>query len=258
MIECLSPAEQSELEELTHRDPFTREALGQVERIIDSRHFRRVQQHAKDFLRFVVAKALLGLGDQIKETTIAMAVFEESADFDPALTSKVRVAAADLRQRLAAYADQEGRHDLIQILLPLNTYVPEIHDRRVAVAIRAFENWHPHGEQQYLCAAISAEIAHQLCVAGLRAGPPESLRLSASRRQYSVRGSVESRDALLRINVSFADPATGRILCSRSFEGLRAEVLKLTHGATEAILEALVPEDDDHRPVQVSQPKQSQ
>jgi TolB-like protein len=241
VTDYLTCAERAQLDELRHRDPFVRETLRQVERIVSSRGFDRVQQRPKDFLAYVVAKTLLGCADQIKETTIALSVFGESADFNPAETAKVRVAAGDLRQRLLTYAKQEGKADIIQILIPLNTYVPDIRDRRVTVAITEFENWHPHGDQHYLCAAITAEIAYRLCQAGLRAGPAEILKIGICRRRFTLRGSVESLEHLIRINWSLADPASGRILCSRNVEGSRDDVLRLTRDVTEALLKSLVP-----------------
>ena len=155
MTDFLTAAERAQLEELRRRDPFVRETLQQVDRIVTSGRFDRVQQRAKDFLGYVVAKTLLGQADQIKETTVALSVFGESTDFNPAETSKIRVAGADLRQRLAAYAQHEGRHDVIHILIPLNTYVPDIRDQRTTVAITEFENWHPNGEQPHLCKAVT-------------------------------------------------------------------------------------------------------
>ena len=247
MTDFLTAAERAQLEELRRRDPFVRETLQQVDRIAASRRFDRVQQRAKDFLGYVVAKTLLGQADQIKETTVALSVFGESTDFNPAETSKIRVAGADLRQRLAAYAQHEGRHDVIHILIPLNTYVPDIRDQRTTVAITEFENWHPNGEQPHLCKAVTAEIIYQLSRAGLRAGLSDSLQIGSHPQRYAVRGSVESRDDVLRMNVSLADPTTGRILCSRSVEGPRDDVLKLTRQVVAALLETLAPLGDGQR-----------
>src|SRR5260221_7596825 len=102
MIECLNQAERTRLQELRLADPFVDEAIRQLERILASSAFVRSQRRAKDFLTFVVAKKLLGDEDQIKQTTIAIRVFGESAEFDPLESSKVRVAGIALRRRLTA------------------------------------------------------------------------------------------------------------------------------------------------------------
>ena len=238
-MDILTSKERERLRALVDQDAFIREAVRAVERIVGSGRFSRVQARGKDLLRWLVVKALLGEADQIKETTIAIAVFGEAADFNPAETGKVRQAAGDLRQRLADYANSEGQGDIVQILLPLNTYVPEIEDRRTAVVITEFENWHPHGQQPYLCAAITAEITYQLSEAGLRAGVAEAFHIGASHRQLTLRGSVENRKDVLRINVSLADPTEGEILFSQSFEGDREDVLRMTAAATNALLEVI-------------------
>jgi TolB-like protein len=239
MSDFLPPTERARLDELRRRDPFVRDVFQQVERILQSRRFGRVQRRAKDFLFWIVAKALLGHADHIKETTIALSVFDESADFNPVESSKVRVAGADLRQRLVDYMQHEGHSDLIQIGIPLNTYVPEIRDRRIAVAIAEFENWHPDARHAHLSSAISGELAHRLENAGLRAGSSEALRIGSHLHSYTLRGSFESRDEILRMNVSLADPTTGRILCSQSFEGPRDDMIKLTRTVADALLAAL-------------------
>jgi TolB-like protein len=254
MTSYLTSDERATLGALRLRDSFVRESLAQVDRILASPYFARVQQKPKDFLGYVVAKTLLGKADEIKETTIAMAVFGESADFNPAETAKVRVAAGDLRERLAAYAQHEGRHDMIEILLPLNTYVPDVRDQRLMVVITEFENWHPHEEQAHLCAAITAEIAYRLEAAGLRAVVGQTTDAGSIRRRYVLRGSVESREGALRINMSLGDAAAG-ILWSGSFEGERDDLLRITGEMTKALLETLAQAAEERRPVPVQSRK---
>src|SRR5438128_899408 len=110
LADYLAPTERQQLQRLRDNDAFVEEVLGQVDRILQSRHFDRVQRRTRDFLGYVVAKTLLGQTDRINQTAIAIAVFDESADFNPVETSKVRVAAIELRRRLTAYYRREGRH----------------------------------------------------------------------------------------------------------------------------------------------------
>src|SRR5262245_2872297 len=107
MIECLNQAERIRLEQVRLAEPFVHKAIRQLERILASDTFVRTQRRAKDFLAFVVAKQLLGEADQIKEMTIAMRAFQESSGFDPLESSRVRVAALALRQRVAIYYARE-------------------------------------------------------------------------------------------------------------------------------------------------------
>ena len=82
-------------------------------------------------------------------------------DYDPAETSKIRVAASDLRAKLDVYYDGHRSHDAIEITVRPGTYVPEIRDRRVSIAISVLENWNPRRDHEYLCATLSEEIAHR-------------------------------------------------------------------------------------------------
>ncbi len=240
MNDYLTISERTQLDYVRGRDSSVDQTLCQVERILASRRFERLQQRAKDFLRFIVVKRLLGQLDQIKETTIAIAVFGESAgDFDPAISSKVRVAASDLRQRLEAYDEEGGWGDDITIRLPLNTYVPAIEDRRVGISITGLDNWHPHRKNAHLSETILAEMIERLTQAGLRAGRPESFQIAASQRQYVLRGSLETPDDSLRVHISLTDPDAGEFLCSRTFEGPRDDVLKLARAISDAVLEPL-------------------
>ena len=250
----LGSSDNERLEQLQRCDPHVREVLQQVTRILASRRFSRVQQRAKDFFGFVVAKTLLGQADQIKELTIGVTVFGK-ADFDPAQSSIVRVAAADLRERLGNYAEQEGHDDIILIRIPLNTYVPEILDRRVAIEISEFENWHPLGEYPHLCPAITTELVIRLTQSGFRAGPRPISQASSSQPRYMVRGSVETRDDLIRVNVSLAAAASGRIVCSRTVEGPREDVFKLAGALSDDLRAAVLADTPEPAKVRVSSRK---
>src|SRR5262249_47431009 len=102
-MDYLNEADQGRLEILKKSRPFVAVVLSQCNRIRASRTFARVQQKALDSLSFIVAKTLLGCEAEIKETTIAIHAHGEQADYNPAESSKIRVAAAALRKKLASY-----------------------------------------------------------------------------------------------------------------------------------------------------------
>lgn len=238
MKDFLSADQRAQLAELRHRDPFVRDVLQQLDRILLSRRFCRVQQRAKNFLTFVVAKALLGQTDQIKELAIGLVVFG-NADFDPLQSSAVRVAAKNLRRLLTDYSKGEGRGDDIELVIPLNTYIPEFLNRKPTLCISEIENWHPQGEQPHLCAAIGAELAYRFERAGMLVWPSESRSLVCSSPcRYTLRGSVESHETRVRLNVSLADRG-GWILSSQVAEGPRDELFRITRELAEVLLSAL-------------------
>ena len=238
---ALDPSDQAQLAQLRLVEPLADDVLRQLDRVLLSATFRRVQQRSRDFLIFVVGKLLLGQADTLKETVVAMGVFDEPADFDSKQTSKVRVAAGALRDKLTEYAEGEGSADPLEITLPVETYVPEVKDRRVAVEILDFANWHPDHAQSYLCVVMEAELNHLLRGVGLRIGRRSSFPCPPIGPVFTLRGSIEPCDDLVRINISLAQVPSNRILCSKSFEGARDDILKLARGVSEALLDVLPP-----------------
>ncbi len=247
----LDQAEQAKLLSLRQTDPHVAEVLSQVERILASQTFKRVQGHARDFLAFVVERKLLGQERRIKEKNIAIHVFHEPPDYNPAgRTAKIRVAAGNLRQKLVEYYEIEGRSDPIEITLPNFGYVPEIEDRRISIGIGRFENWNPGGVDRLLCAVISDELVHELAKAGvIRVAPVRNFKtLDHPPLRYCVRGSLESLDDVLRLNVSVSDLQAGRVVVAESFEGRREHFLKLSHRVATAIAAVLMPRPKKLKP----------
>jgi TolB-like protein len=242
-MEYLSQQERAVLKARRLAEPFADETLRQLDHIYASHTFKRIQQHAKDFLGFIVAQKLLGQDEGIKETTIAIHAFGESANYSPAERSTVRVAAGTLRQKLADYYTEEGRADPIEIVIPQETYVPEIRDRRASVAISVFENWNPRRGQDHLCRTVSDEIAHRLTQVGaLQAERVDALEDADKHLAYGLRGSLECRDDLMRLNVSLSDLHAGQIVFGQAFEGKRDDLFKLSAKVATAIVTALRPE----------------
>lgn len=236
----LRPSERAALLRLRTRDPWVRDVLGQLERVLMSRAFHRVQRRARDFLVFAVAMKLLGREDRISQTAIAIQVFGDTADFNPLETSRVRVAGMALRERLDIYSNHEGRDEAIQIRIPLGTYVPEIRDRRIAMCVEDLSNWGPE-EDRKLGEALTSELilalsaSSQLVVGRCPRGttPLPGLR-------YRLQGALESSDVGVRLHASLFDLHRNRIACSRDFEAPRKEALALSaqvaHSITNGIL----------------------
>jgi TolB-like protein/tetratricopeptide (TPR) repeat protein len=88
----------------------------------------RLQQ----FLTFVVEQRLGG-ADSIKETELAIGVFNRRPSFDPGGDSVVRVAAGNLRHRLRDYYERTGSEDSLIIGIPKGSYVPVFLPREAGV-----------------------------------------------------------------------------------------------------------------------------
>src|SRR5947209_17737988 len=98
-------------------------ARRQLARILASRHFARTTRLAR-LLRFVVERALDGGADELKEYSIAVAVFDKPESFDPRLDAIVRVQARAMRARLDAYYASEGVEDEIVVPREAGPYAP--------------------------------------------------------------------------------------------------------------------------------------
>ena len=116
----MSAVLESEIK-LTERSDEIRAAL---DHLLESHCFRNSRRNVR-FLRVIVGKTLGGQAHEIKERTLGVEVFDRAPEYDLSSDPIVRVAAGDIRKRLAQYYEEEGKHATIRLRLPLGTYVPE-------------------------------------------------------------------------------------------------------------------------------------
>jgi hypothetical protein len=76
------------------------------------------------FLRYVVQQSISASERPLKETQIALEVFDRRADFDPQIDPIVRVEAGRLRLRLTEYYAGPGQNDPVLIELNKGSYLP--------------------------------------------------------------------------------------------------------------------------------------
>lgn len=95
-------------------------------KVLGSQGFQRSPKLTR-LLSFLVEQTLAGSSGWIKETTIAVEVFDQPADFNPRSNPIVRVNASRLRNLLRLYYSDAGRDDPVQIQLAAVGYVPEFH-----------------------------------------------------------------------------------------------------------------------------------
>ena len=77
-----------------------------------------------DFLSYVVGQVLAGSQRELKERTIAVAIFGRTPSYDSHEDAIVRIKASEVRKRLGHYYADEGRRASIHISLPKGGYVP--------------------------------------------------------------------------------------------------------------------------------------
>jgi hypothetical protein len=113
------PQKATELADFSQSD---KEAiLLQVERLLASSRFRNSRRYT-DLLRFVVQQTIDGHADTLKERTLGIEVFGREPGFDTSGDSIVRVAAAEVRKRIAQYYQEEGHQRELRVDLPSGSY----------------------------------------------------------------------------------------------------------------------------------------
>ncbi len=108
--------------------------LAYAEQLAASTRFRRSRRHRR-LLQHIVRHTAEGNVAALREMTLALDVFDKDpAAFDPKDDAVVRVEASRLRRKLVDYYAAEGRHDPIEISLPIGSYIAVIRQRNDAAA----------------------------------------------------------------------------------------------------------------------------
>lgn len=119
------PAEPSEhsCEAATPAGPGRQEIEAQLSRLLEDSDFRK-SRAASQFLRYIVEETLNGRPERLKSYTIATLALGRGNDFDPQISSVVRVQAKRLRTLLNNYYLGRGAEDSVRIELPVGAYQP--------------------------------------------------------------------------------------------------------------------------------------
>jgi hypothetical protein len=116
--------------------------LAQLERIVESPAFRYSKRYPR-FLRFIVEQTLLDHANRLKERLLGIEVFDRVPDYDLATDPIVRVAAGEIRKRLAQYYVESGHENELRIQLQAGSYVPEFHAPQTANGYESASNQTP-------------------------------------------------------------------------------------------------------------------
>lgn len=147
------------------------ELLQQLERIVQSKHFRNSKRYPA-FLRFVVEQTLAGKTESLKERTLGIDVFQRPSDYDTNADPIVRVTAGEIRKRIAQYYQEPGHDDELRIDLPLGSYVPHFYPSTHSIQIAE----HDHIKDQPLKDQLSDQSSGSIAIASAleheMVGPP--------------------------------------------------------------------------------------
>lgn len=134
------PAPPSHMLEVeTHPGPWTpvteddrRAVLTELERILASPLFGHSKRYP-NLLRYLVEQAVEGNEDRLKERLLGASVFHRPPDYDTNQDTVVRLAAAEVRKRIAQFYHEAGPPAEIEIALRPGSYIPVF--RRVEAVV---------------------------------------------------------------------------------------------------------------------------
>jgi serine/threonine-protein kinase len=228
----------------------------QLERILASPGFAGSQRLGR-FLRFVVEKTLAGEAGEVKESVLAVEVFDRRPDYDSRIDSVVRVEARRLRSKLRTYYEREGKRDPVVIEIPEGAYLPRWRSageesRRASVAVLPFANLSADPAQEFFCDGVTEEIIGLLSrIPSLRVVARTSVfqfrnaasdvreigaRLGAA---VVVEGSVRSAPDRIRIAARVVDADTGYQLAAKTFDGSLQDVFAMQERVAASVAEAV-------------------
>ena len=95
-----------------------------VQRLVSTESFAKASR-LSSFLLYIVERSLQGRTEEITEQQIGVHVFGRPTGYNPGDDNIVRQTARQLRQRLALYYQEEGRHEAIQVVVPRGGYSPQ-------------------------------------------------------------------------------------------------------------------------------------
>jgi hypothetical protein len=98
----------------------------QLELLLASPLFHSSKRYPS-FLRFVVARALAGQTDQLKERLLGVEIFDRPPDYDTNTDPIVRVTAAEIRKRIEHYYQDPKHNHEIRMFLPSGSYAPQFY-----------------------------------------------------------------------------------------------------------------------------------
>ena len=147
----------------------------QLELLLASPLFHSSKRYPK-FLRFVVARALAGQTDQLKERILGVEIFDRPADYDTNTDPIVRVTAAEIRKRIEHYYQDSKHSHEIRMILPAGSYAPQFYWPGHPTGLPATALELP-GDAAAGPVKVHAPLAVDVAIA-----PPQSKRFAASRR----------------------------------------------------------------------------
>jgi TolB-like protein/Flp pilus assembly protein TadD len=203
-------------------------------------------ERMRRFLEFIIEHTLCSPNEPLKEMIVGVEIYAVNGDFDPRISSVVRVDAARLRTKLREYYGEEGAADLLTIDLPKGSYTPVFrskavepvladansiaHPAEASIVVLPFSNLSPE-PADYFSDGLTEEIIHALSsVQGLHVVARTSA-FALKHRNVDIRelgrtlnvgfvleGSVRKAGEALRVTVQLVNATDGYQMWSRRYD----------------------------------------
>ncbi len=230
-----------------------------VAKICNSSSLRR-SPRLQRFLRYIVDQTHSGRGESIKEYSIAVAVYDKAASFDPQLDPIVRVEAGRLRSRLLEYYAGPGRDDAIIIELPKGAYLPVVRDQRSSLPRTTPESLAviplrrgSDPELSYLVEGMSESLTIRLARAGIHAAPwscvlgaaTDHSDLATIAETLGVKTllvlSARASDAACDLHAEWLDTTLKTHLWGKRYDRLRDDLLSIEVDIFDEVANKIAP-----------------
>ena len=225
--------------------PSPAEVRNALCKIVASSVFVKAERMRR-FLEFIVEHTLRSPNEPLKEVIVGVEIYADNGDFDPRVSSVVRVDAARLRTKLREYYGEEGAVDPLMIDLPKGSYTPvfrskalepvlvetnsHAHQAEASIVVLPFSNLSPD-PADYFSDGLTEEIIHALSsVEGLHvvartsafAFKHRNIDVREVGRTLNVRfvleGSVRKAGEALRVTVQLVNATDGYQMWSRRYD----------------------------------------
>lgn len=266
--------------------PISNEAIrSEVEKICSSVTLASATRLCR-FLKYVVERTLAGHGEELKEYSIGIEVFDRAASYDPNIDSIVRSGARRLRSKLKEYFESEGVRDSILINLRAGSYVPLFRLRQnvsidiatkpvslqsdelsLLIAVLPFATPGDDLETEAFAQGLIEEISHRF---SLIAGLGLVARRSASQFKGTndlskiretlgadlvLDGTVRKDGSQLRISIELANTSDGHQLWSERVHCEMTDVFRIQDEIATSIIAAIRPRTSQFREFALKSPQ---
>ena len=141
----------------------------QLRRILVGDGFKRSERICR-FLSYAVERTLQGHGGELKESVLAVEVYNRPPDYNPKIDPIVRNDARRLRAKLSEYYETEGSGDPVIIEIPKGSYLPLFREREALPRAARESGWSIRkalnvlGHRKVIAMAVTALVAAALTI----------------------------------------------------------------------------------------------